>query len=313
MADHSESGMPHSSNACANGSFLGSTNYLRRSSYERTHCRCSVLHRTSSPSSEWMIKIITDASALYRAAWILLYRLFLPNSILVRLPSQTSLYQEASTTCTHMAEELHQLFQLYSKTFKLRNMNFILTWSMVGLLIALLHAWLIWQYSAATINAIDFQSEDTAMSTAASPRLGLSLHVLERGSLQSPGTKRVSRCLIAARIVSDGSPSKSSNTACELRSSARRSEIDSIASVPIPISLKFRICPLPRLLCSVTHQNLPQSRCHHLQQWIDPSTSQRCHRHPISLSTFPLCSRTTDSQCICRISRRTRGWISCRV
>ncbi|RXK35092.1 hypothetical protein M231_07644 [Tremella mesenterica] len=118
---------------------------------------------------------IFTINALYRAAWILLYRLFLPNSIVIRMQSQTAIYEEASSACTQMAEELHQLFQLHSKTFKLRNMNYMLLWSM---------------YSAATINAIDFQSPNPLVSTAASPRLGLSLHVLERGSLQSPGTKR---------------------------------------------------------------------------------------------------------------------------
>jgi hypothetical protein len=48
------------------------------------------------------------------------------------------------------------------------------------------------QYSAAVVNAIDFQSLDAAKAALASPRLSMSLHVLERGSHQMPGTKRVS-------------------------------------------------------------------------------------------------------------------------
>jgi hypothetical protein len=51
------------------------------------------------------------------------------------------------------------------------------------------------QYSAAIVNAIDFQSLDAAKAALASPRLSMSLHVLERGSHQMPGTKRVSGCL----------------------------------------------------------------------------------------------------------------------
>ncbi|WWC95058.1 hypothetical protein V866_001910 [Kwoniella sp. B9012] len=102
-------------------------------------------------------------------------KIYLPNAVPVRTAAPPSITASAAVTCTRMAEELHQLFLLYSKTFKLRNMTYTLTWSM---------------YSAATINAIDFQSTDPAVAAAASPRLSMSLHVLERGSLQTPGTQR---------------------------------------------------------------------------------------------------------------------------
>nr|XP_018261200.1 uncharacterized protein I303_06923 [Kwoniella dejecticola CBS 10117]OBR83358.1 hypothetical protein I303_06923 [Kwoniella dejecticola CBS 10117] len=118
---------------------------------------------------------IFSTNALYRAAWILLYRIYLPNAVPVRTAAPPSITASAAETCTRMAEELHQLFLLYSKTFKLRNMTYTLSWSM---------------YSAATINAMDFQSPSPAVSAAASPRLSMSLHVLERGSLQTPGTQR---------------------------------------------------------------------------------------------------------------------------
>lgn len=49
------------------------------------------------------------------------------------------------------------------------------------------------QYTAATINAIDFMNDDPNVSTAAASRLIFALHVLEQGSLTaSPGIKRVS-------------------------------------------------------------------------------------------------------------------------
>ncbi|WWC64904.1 uncharacterized protein I303_107518 [Kwoniella dejecticola CBS 10117] len=102
-------------------------------------------------------------------------KIYLPNAVPVRTAAPPSITASAAETCTRMAEELHQLFLLYSKTFKLRNMTYTLSWSM---------------YSAATINAMDFQSPSPAVSAAASPRLSMSLHVLERGSLQTPGTQR---------------------------------------------------------------------------------------------------------------------------
>lgn len=46
------------------------------------------------------------------------------------------------------------------------------------------------QYSAATINAIDFRSPNPIVSERASARLIFSLHVLERASMNSPGIER---------------------------------------------------------------------------------------------------------------------------
>jgi hypothetical protein len=71
-------------------------------------------------------------SALYRAAWILLYRIFVPNTLPAPTGAPVDIMSEASGTCTAMAEELHQLFELYAKSFQLRNMTFTLTWSMVS-------------------------------------------------------------------------------------------------------------------------------------------------------------------------------------
>lgn len=49
------------------------------------------------------------------------------------------------------------------------------------------------QYSAATVNALDFRSTDGAVSEKAAPRLAMALHVLEKASLHCPGIMRVSR------------------------------------------------------------------------------------------------------------------------
>ncbi|WVR09351.1 hypothetical protein IAU60_006417 [Kwoniella sp. DSM 27419] len=86
-----------------------------------------------------------------------------PHIFSTKTPAPTRLTQIAEQTCTRMAEELHQLFLLYAKSFKLRNMTYTLSWSM---------------------------SPDPAVSASASPRLSMALHVLERGSLQTPGTQR---------------------------------------------------------------------------------------------------------------------------
>jgi hypothetical protein len=73
-----------------------------------------------------------NSSALYRAAYILLYRIFLPNAVPLRTVAPAGLTAEAVSTCTRMAEQLHLLFMLYSKTFKLKNMTYTLSWSMVS-------------------------------------------------------------------------------------------------------------------------------------------------------------------------------------
>lgn len=46
------------------------------------------------------------------------------------------------------------------------------------------------QYSAATINAIDFQSEDPEIAASAGSRLSMSMYVLEKGISQAPGIRQ---------------------------------------------------------------------------------------------------------------------------
>ena len=56
------------------------------------------------------------------------------------------------------------------------------------------------------INAIQFRSDVKDVATAASARLVFSIHVLERGSLQNPGIRKVSPIAEDAKQVSDRSP-----------------------------------------------------------------------------------------------------------
>lgn len=120
--------------------------------------------------------------------------MFLPNDLPIQATAPAHIAAEASRVCTAMAEEIHMLFQLYNKSFMLRNMTYTTSWSMVSLISIGLPraAELTDQYSAATINAIDFHSSDQAVSSKASPRLMFSLHVLERASINTPGIARVS-------------------------------------------------------------------------------------------------------------------------
>ena len=69
---------------------------------------------------------------LYRASFILLYRIFLPNAVPLLSNLRTELAQTATQMCTRMAEEIHQLFTLYQKSFQLRNMTYTMLWSMVS-------------------------------------------------------------------------------------------------------------------------------------------------------------------------------------
>ena len=117
--------------------------------------------------------------------------MFLPND----LPFQTSppahIAVEASRVCTAMAEELHVLFQLYNKSFQLRNMTYTTSWSMVRPIATKAPVHSDTQYSAATINAMDFHSSDPVVAAKASPRLMFSLHVLEKACIAAPGIERV--------------------------------------------------------------------------------------------------------------------------
>ena len=62
----------------------------------------------------------------------MLYRIFLPNALPVRTHAPMSITLEASTTCTKMADELHQLSLLYLKSLKLKNMNYTIMWALVS-------------------------------------------------------------------------------------------------------------------------------------------------------------------------------------
>lgn len=106
------------------------------------NCPSFALHLTFSPPSECPMSLPSvdvpklTCSALYRAAFILLYRTFLPHAWPVRLKATPEIAHEASETCTRMSEELHHMFLLYHKTFSSRNMTYTTLWSMVSTFLA---------------------------------------------------------------------------------------------------------------------------------------------------------------------------------
>ncbi|VUC31203.1 unnamed protein product [Clonostachys rosea] len=107
---------------------------------------------------------IFATNALYRASWILLYRIFIPNILPAPSGAPGDLMREASTTCTARADEIYHLSKLYAKSFGLRNMTYVMTWSI---------------YSAATINAIDFRSDNLEIAASAGPRLSMSMRSVD--------------------------------------------------------------------------------------------------------------------------------------
>lgn len=68
---------------------------------------------------------------MYRAAWILLYRIYLPCISPIRVPTPNAIRAESLGKCSLMAIELHHLFELYQKTFRLRHLTYSLGWCMV--------------------------------------------------------------------------------------------------------------------------------------------------------------------------------------
>lgn len=139
---------------------------------------------------------------LYRASWLLLYIIFIPNTVPAPTGTPIKLMREASAVCTAKVEEVYQLLKLYAKSFGLHNMTYIMTWSIVGcracpVLSSSFNRFLyranslaFIQCSAGTISAIDLQSDDPAIAASAGTRLSMSMHVLERGISQAPGIKR---------------------------------------------------------------------------------------------------------------------------
>ncbi|KAI9637764.1 uncharacterized protein MKK02DRAFT_42136 [Dioszegia hungarica] len=134
---------------------------------------------------------IFSLNVLYRASWILLHRVFLSHELPFQSNAPPEVATQAGVICSNMAEEMHQLFTLHNKSFKLRNMTYTTSWSM---------------YSAALVNAMDFRNPDPVVSALATPRIMFSLHVLERASLVTPGIKR-SIDLIKKRLVEPIPPS----------------------------------------------------------------------------------------------------------
>ncbi len=96
----------------------------------------------------------------------------------------------ARCICRQLAGERHDLFNLYDKSFKLRNMPYIPCWSMVcSQLCGSAYFSTLLQPSMPR----DFFSDDhLTVSTEASSQLLFALHVFQQGSMTtSPGIERV--------------------------------------------------------------------------------------------------------------------------
>ncbi|KAF7532697.1 hypothetical protein G7054_g7724 [Neopestalotiopsis clavispora] len=111
---------------------------------------------------------------IFASNLILFHHIFIPNILPAPTAAPINLMREASRACTVKAEEIHKLLGLFSKSFGLQNMTYIMTWSI---------------YSAANINAIDFIGNDADL-TASGAKLSMSMYVLEQCIPQMPGIKR---------------------------------------------------------------------------------------------------------------------------
>ncbi|KAK9792865.1 hypothetical protein AB5N19_00138 [Seiridium cardinale] len=73
-----------------------------------------------------------SSSLLYCASWTLFYRIFIPNIHSAPTAAPINLMREASRAFTIKAVEMHQLLGLCFVSFALKNMTYILTWSIMS-------------------------------------------------------------------------------------------------------------------------------------------------------------------------------------
>lgn len=89
--------------------------------------------RALPKSLGYRLTLAVQHSVLYRASWILLYRIFIPKTLLKVTDAPGNLMREASAACTAKAEEIHQLLNLYAKSFGPCNVTYVMIWSIVSL------------------------------------------------------------------------------------------------------------------------------------------------------------------------------------
>ena len=91
------------------------------------------------------------------------------------LCQDSSLAQRARTTCVETAITIHGMFLLYSKTFDLSKMTYLISYCV---------------YSAATVDVEEMRSPIQVNRESAALRLGVSLRILENEARQTPGVRR---------------------------------------------------------------------------------------------------------------------------
>ncbi|GAB7336650.1 hypothetical protein MBLNU13_g10334t2 [Cladosporium sp. NU13] len=92
-----------------------------------------------------------------------------------RILDDAELADRARRKCVSTANTIHDMFMLYSKTFNLSRMTYLISYCV---------------YSAATVNVDQMRSPDLQDREAAAARLGVSLKILEREARQTPGVRR---------------------------------------------------------------------------------------------------------------------------
>lgn len=112
---------------------------------------------------------IFSLNLLYYTLQVILWRPY-------RNLRQDSLFaQRARTTCVETANTIHGMFLLYSKTFNLSKMTYLISYCV---------------YSAATVDVEEMRSPIQLNREAAAARLGVSLRILENEARQTPGVGR---------------------------------------------------------------------------------------------------------------------------
>lgn len=87
----------------------------------------------------------------------------------------SGLAERAHKICVETANTIHDMFLLYSETFNLSRMTYLISYCV---------------YSAATVDVGEMRSPIQADREAAAARLGVSLRILESEARQTPGVRR---------------------------------------------------------------------------------------------------------------------------
>jgi hypothetical protein len=112
---------------------------------------------------------IFSLNLLYQTLHLIIWRPYQKSSV------DSELADRARTRCVSTADTINSMFMLYSKTFNLSRMTYLISYCV---------------YSAATVNVEEMRSPVLHDREAAAARLGLSLRILENEARQTPGVRR---------------------------------------------------------------------------------------------------------------------------